>query len=84
MILKSTVHGIIPVDTAPIIVHEITLVGSRCGRLEAAIPLLGLVPVERMIAGRFPLDEAPAAFRTAAGASLKVLLDGPAVSQEPV
>jgi alcohol dehydrogenase len=84
LILKSTVHGTVPVDTAPIIVHEITLVGSRCGRFEAAIPLLGLVPVERMIAGRFSLDEAPAAFRAAAGGSLKVLLDGPAVSQAPV
>jgi alcohol dehydrogenase len=85
LILKSTVHGLASVDTAPIIVHEITLVGSRCGRFEAAIPLLGIVPVERMIAGRFPLDEAPAAFRAAAGGSLKVLLDCPAASsQEPV
>jgi alcohol dehydrogenase len=81
LILKSTVHGAVPVDTAPIIVNEITLVGSRCGRFEAAIPLLGIVPVERMIAGRFPLSEAPAAFR-AAGGSLKVLLDGPATASE--
>ncbi len=84
LILKSTVHGMVPVDTAPIIVHEITLVGSRCGRFEAAIPLLGIVPVERMIAGRFPLDEAPAAFWAAAGGSLKVLLNGPAASHEAV
>jgi alcohol dehydrogenase len=81
LLLKSTVHGTVPVDTAPIIVNEITLVGSRCGRFEAAIPLLGIVPVERMIAGRFPLSEAPAAFR-AAGGSLKVLLDGPAAASE--
>ncbi len=79
LILKSTVHGLVPVDTAPIIVNEITLVGSRCGRMEAAIPRLGLVPAERMIAGRFVLDEAPAAFR-AAGGSLKVLLDGSPVA----
>jgi alcohol dehydrogenase len=81
LILKSTVHGTVPVDTAPIIVKEITLVGSRCGRFEAAIPLLGIVPVERMVAARFPLSEAPAAFR-AAGGSLKVLLDGPAPASE--
>ena len=80
LVLKSTVHGLVPVDTAPIIVNEITLVGSRCGRFEAAIPLLDLVPVEQMISARFPLDEAPAAFRAAAGGSLKVLLDGPAPS----
>jgi len=85
LILKSTVHGTVPVDTAPIIVHEITLVGSRCGRFGPAIPLLGLVPVERMIAARFPLSEAPAAFRAAAGGALKVLLNGPAAaSQDPV
>ena len=41
VILKSTVHGTVAVDTAPIIVNEITLVGSRCGRFEAALPLLG-------------------------------------------
>jgi len=75
LILKSTVHGAVPVDTAPIIVNEITLVGSRCGRMEAALPLLHLVPVEELIAARFPLAEAPAAFAAAAG-SLKVLLLG--------
>lgn len=75
LILKSTVHGAVPIDTAPIIVNELTLIGSRCGRFEAALPLLNLVPVERMIAARFPLAEAPAAFAAAAGA-LKVLLSG--------
>src|SRR5262249_28063899 len=32
VILKSTVHGLVELDTAPVIVDEITLVGSRCGR----------------------------------------------------
>jgi alcohol dehydrogenase len=41
VILKSTVHGMVSVNTAPIIVNELTLVGSRCGRFEAALPLLG-------------------------------------------
>jgi len=78
VILKSTVHGAVPIDTAPIIVNEITLVGSRCGRFEAALPLLEnpLIRVEEMIADRFPLREAPAAFARAAGpGTLKVLLD---------
>jgi len=77
LILKSTVHGEVPVDTAPIIVNEITLVGSRCGRFEAALPLLerGLIPVERMIDAHFRLPEAPGAFARAAGRGvLKVLL----------
>jgi alcohol dehydrogenase len=63
------------VDTAPIIVNEITLVGSRCGRFEAALPLLGIVPVERIIAARFPLERAEEAFRAAVG-RLKVVLEG--------
>lgn len=75
LILKSTVHGAVPVDTAPIIVNEITLVGSRCGRMEAALPLLSILPVESMIAARFRLAEADVAFRTAEG-TLKVLLQG--------
>jgi threonine dehydrogenase-like Zn-dependent dehydrogenase len=78
VILKSTVHGRVELDTAPVIVHEITLVGSRCGRFEAALPLLerGLIPVEELIAARFPLREAAQAFeRAAAPGTLKVLLD---------
>jgi alcohol dehydrogenase len=67
----------VPIDTAPIIVNEITLVGSRCGRFEAALPLLerNLISTGEMIAARFPLREAPAAFACAAArGTLKVLL----------
>jgi len=77
VILKSTVHGAVPIDSAPIIVNEITLVGSRCGRFEAALPLLAspLLRLEEMIADRFPLSQAPAAFaRAAERGTLKVLL----------
>jgi threonine dehydrogenase-like Zn-dependent dehydrogenase len=78
VILKSTVHGTVAIDTAPVIVNEITLVGSRCGRFEAALPLLAhpLVPVEQLISARFPLSEAPRAFAHAAEKGvLKVLLE---------
>jgi alcohol dehydrogenase len=77
LILKSTVHGAVALDTAPVIVNEITLVGSRCGRFEAALPLLerNLISTGEMIAARFPLREAPAAFaRAATRGALKVLL----------
>lgn len=77
VILKSTVHGLAAIDTAPIIVNEITLVGSRCGRFEAALPLLdhAVIPVEQMIAARYRLSEAPAAFAKAAErGTMKVLL----------
>jgi len=76
VILKSTVHGTVGIDTAPIIVNEITLVGSRCGRMEAALPLLDRMRLAPMIAGRFRLAEAPTAFVRAAGrGTLKVLLE---------
>jgi threonine dehydrogenase-like Zn-dependent dehydrogenase len=77
VIMKSTVHGTVDVDTAPVIVNEITLVGSRCGRFERAIPLLasGKVKVDEMISERMKLAEAPKAFEHAARKGvLKVLL----------
>ena len=77
VILKSTMHGLVSVDTAPVIVNEITLVGSRCGRFEPALNLLNrnLIPVEEMISEQFPLADAPHAFECAARKGvLKVLL----------
>jgi len=71
------VHGLVTIDTAPVIVNEVTLVGSRCGRFEPAIRLLasGKVDVAPLISTEFPLDRAPAAFRSAATKGvLKVLL----------
>ena len=40
VVMKSTVHGAVAIDTAPVIVNEITLVGSRCGRFEPALRML--------------------------------------------
>lgn len=78
VILKSTVHDNVTVDMAPLIVNEITLVGSRCGRFEAALPLIEheLIRLEDMITARFPLTEAPAAFaRAAERGAMKVLIE---------
>jgi len=80
IILKSTVHGLVTIDTAPVIVKEVTLVGSRCGRFEPAIRLLasGKVNVSDLISAVFPLDRAPEAFaRAATKGVLKVLLRPP-------
>jgi alcohol dehydrogenase len=77
VILKSTVHGAVALDTAPIIVNEITLIGSRCGRFEAALPLLSdeRIRLEEMISDRFPLRDASQAFERAAQSGvLKVLV----------
>lgn len=77
VVMKSTVHGLVSIDTAVPIVNEITLVGSRCGRMEAAIPLLksGKVRVDGLISDRYSLDRAPEAFDKAATKGvMKVLL----------
>jgi threonine dehydrogenase-like Zn-dependent dehydrogenase len=77
VIMKSTVHGLVGIDSAPVIVNEITLVGSRCGRFEPAIKLLAKrkVHVDAMISEVLPLESAPRAFKEAAKSGvLKVLL----------
>lgn len=78
VIMKSTVHGLVKIDTAPAIVNEVTLVGSRCGRFEPAIRMLasGRVQVDPLISERFPLHRAPEAYKQAAVKGvLKVLLN---------
>jgi alcohol dehydrogenase len=75
--MKSTVHGDVAIDTAPIVVNEITLVGSRCGRFEPALRLLeeGKVRVADMISEEFPLSSAKRAMtRAGQRGVLKVLL----------
>jgi threonine dehydrogenase-like Zn-dependent dehydrogenase len=78
IVMKSTVHDAVLLDTAPLIVNEITMIGSRCGRFEPALRLLreGKVRVEGMISARFPLKEAARGFERAAEKGvLKVLLE---------
>ena len=79
VVLKSTVHDPAAVDFSHIIVQEITLVGSRCGRFAPALKLLksGRLNLDPMIDSRFPLAEARRAFERAHEKGvLKVLLDG--------
>lgn len=79
LIMKSTVHDKVTLDTAPVIVNELTLVGSRCGRFAPALDLMtsGKLVLEPMITAHYSLAEAPAAFEKAAQRGvLKVLLEG--------
>lgn len=78
VVMKSTVHGTMALDTSPVIVNEITLVGSRCGRFEPALHLLrqGRINVEDMVSDKMQLSDAPRAFaRAAEEGVLKVLLE---------
>jgi len=63
LVLKSTFHGTSPVETWPIVVKEITVVGSRCGPFAKAIALLraGRIAPTPLITRSFPLLEAPTA-----------------------
>jgi threonine dehydrogenase-like Zn-dependent dehydrogenase len=75
--MKSTIHGVVALNTANVIVNELTLVGSRCGRFEPALRLLAEKRIDPsiMVADCFPLAEAPRAFeRAGEHGVLKVLL----------
>jgi threonine dehydrogenase-like Zn-dependent dehydrogenase len=77
LVLKSTFHGAARVETWPMVVNEMTVVGSRCGPFERALALLraGQVDPLPLISRVFPLDEAADAIREArASGVLKVLL----------
>jgi threonine dehydrogenase-like Zn-dependent dehydrogenase len=77
IILKSTFSGAVTLDTSRIVVDEIRVIGSRCGRFHQALALLATrqVQVESLIAAEYSLDDGVAAMRHAATAgTLKVLL----------
>lgn len=77
LVLKSTFHHAAPVETWPIVVKEITLIGSRCGPFAKAIALLrsGEVDPTPLIERTFPLDQTPAAIQFAQRSGImKVLL----------
>jgi threonine dehydrogenase-like Zn-dependent dehydrogenase len=77
LLLKSTFHGAAPVETWPIVVKEITVVGSRCGPFAKAIALLrsGKVDPTPLITRTFALKEAAKAMRYAQQPNvMKVLL----------
>ena len=80
VIMKSTVHNKTGIDMATVIVPEITLVGSRCGRFAPALKLLqqGKIDVQSMLHATYNLKEAKDAFAHAeTKGALKVLLINP-------
>jgi threonine dehydrogenase-like Zn-dependent dehydrogenase len=75
VVVKSTFHGETPVSFSPLVVDEITIVGSRCGPFERAIALLaaGRIEVRSLVAGIYLLEQFAEAFDRAA-TGLKVIL----------
>jgi alcohol dehydrogenase len=77
LVLKSTFHGAAEVETWPIVVKELTVIGSRCGPFPRALALLrsGRVDLRPLISRVFDLKDAAQAIRYAQQRGvLKVLL----------
>src|SRR5687768_69114 len=77
LVLKSTFHGSTEIDAARIVVDEISIVGSRCGRFQPALDLLNrqAIDVENLISEEHPLSNGVEAMsRARANGILKVLL----------
>jgi threonine dehydrogenase-like Zn-dependent dehydrogenase len=85
LLLKSTFHGAAPVETWPLVVKEITVVGSRCGPFAEAVRLLhtGKVDPMPLVSRTFPLKDAPSAIGYAQrNGVMKVLLKSTGI--EPI
>ncbi len=79
IVLKTTIAGTQTLALAPVVVDEVTIVGSRCGPFDRALDALagGLVDVQSLISERFDLSDGVLALQRAAEPSvLKVLLGG--------
>jgi threonine dehydrogenase-like Zn-dependent dehydrogenase len=77
LVLKSTFHGVAEMDAARIVVDEISVIGSRCGRFAPVLELLktGAVDVESLISEELRLTEGLRAMERASEPGvLKVLL----------
>jgi alcohol dehydrogenase len=76
IVLKSTFHGEAGTPLWPVAVHEVTIVGSRCGPFAPAIELLasGVVQTQPLVSASMPLEKHEDAF-AAARAGLKVIFD---------
>ena len=78
LVLKTTAERPAALDLAPLVVDEITLLGSRCGPFAPALDALGSgrVSVDGMVHARHPLEDGPRAFEQAGRrGTLKVLVD---------
>ncbi|MCY2928931.1 MAG: alcohol dehydrogenase catalytic domain-containing protein [Planctomycetota bacterium] len=78
IVLKSTFAGGKALNLAPLVINEVTVVGSRCGPFDEAIALLasGQIEVASLITARFPLVRAMEALLAAKNReNLKVVIE---------
>lgn len=64
LVLKSTIAASKELNLAPIVINEITILGSRCGRFEPAMRLIasGKIDFSQMISKIYPIEQAIKAF----------------------
>ena len=77
IILKSTAADNAPLNLAPVVINEISVIGSRCGRFAPAVEAIasGKVDPRPLISAMYPLDDALTALEAAEDkANFKVLL----------
>lgn len=77
LVLKSTFHGATEFEASRVVVDEISIIGSRCGRFAPAIDLLrkGVIDLDSLISEEYSLGEGVHAMtRASAKGVLKVLL----------
>ncbi len=80
IILKSTAAAAAEINLAPLVVNEISVLGSRCGRFQPALDALiaGKIDPRPLIDATFALDDAIAGFEAAKNPlNFKVLLRAP-------
>jgi len=67
IVLKSTVADTAGLNLAPLVVDEVTVVGSRCGPMDATVAMLAEadLDLEPLITAEYPLTEADTAVRAA-------------------
>ncbi len=78
IVLKTTIAERGDINLAPVVVNEITIIGSRCGQFRDGIKMLRdypAMPLTRLITDRYPIGEAVSAFACATRPdAIKVLL----------
>jgi threonine dehydrogenase-like Zn-dependent dehydrogenase len=76
LVLKTTVAGNHDVDLSPIVINELHVLGSRCGRFAPAIELLrtDAVDVAPLVTDRYSLSRVEEAFTRAAAPGVRKIL----------
>ena len=79
LLLKSTFAANEVLDLSKVVIHEINIVGSRCGPFDEALALLAQhsLPLASLIDGHYPLKDGLAAFEHAAKTGVRKILLSP-------